>query len=84
MTTSPQTDLELLEIEVEVTGPLPSDVKVYVVDPITGYRSLLDGVVGVQFSANPGEVNLLTLEVHPALCKISGVSAALQPQSPPE
>lgn len=64
---------ENLRIEVECTGPLASDTTVYVVDPISGYKSQLGGVHAVTFYAIAGSINTVNLEVTARKVNIQGV-----------
>lgn len=64
---------ENLRIEVECTGPLASDTTVYVVDPISGYKSKLEGVHSVTFYAIAGSINTVNIEVTARKVNIQGV-----------
>lgn len=71
--TSSQPMHDALRVEVECTGPLPQDVKVFVVDPDTGYKSLLEGVMSVSFYASMGSINSINLEVRAEKVNMQGV-----------
>lgn len=72
---------ESLRIEVECTGPLASDTTVYVVDPITGYKSKLEGVHSVTFYAIAGSINTVNLEVTARRVNIQGVLDKVENQT---
>lgn len=75
---------DALVIEVEVEGPLPSDVKVYAVDPETGYKSLIEGVTDVSFYATYGSVNSISLGIIPNKVKVQAVLDRLENKADPE
>jgi hypothetical protein len=82
MTASNQPLHDALHVEVECTGPLPENVKVYVVDQDTGYKSILEGVTGVSFYASMGSVNSVSLDVIARKVNLKGVLDKVEEPQP--